>query len=131
MGINESQVRALLAPGRLDVVNAVYTTANMLKSHVDTKGMIDIGKGVEHHIGVTRNKLDTAIAMLKEKGYNVHTIFVPQANLPGQFTPMKVLAKPGITNRDVNKNRSQIKQITDRSEDNGRSFRRFKATYFC
>lgn len=122
MGLNESSVRALLVEGELDKVNAIQTTANMLKSHVDTKGMIDIGKGVEHHIGVTRTRLDTAVAVLKEQGYTVHTIHIPQANLPGQFTPLRVLAKPGITERNVNMNRANIKQITDRSEDNGRSF---------
>lgn len=122
MGLNESSVRALLAEGELDKVNAVQTTANMLKSHVDKKGMIDIGKGVEHHVGVTRTRLDTAVAVLKEQGYTVHTIHIPQANLPGQFTPVKVLAKPKTTEREVNMNRAKIKQITDRSEDNGRSF---------
>lgn len=122
MGINESSVRALLAPGEADKVNALQTTANMLKSHVDEKGMVDIGKGVEHHVGVTRTRLDTAVAVLKEQGYTVHTIHVQQANLPGQFTPMKVLAKPGISERDVKVNRSQIKQITDYSVDNGRSY---------
>lgn len=122
MGINESSVRALLADGEIDKVNALQTTANMIKSHVDEKGMIDIGKGVEHHVGVTRTRLDTAVAILKEQGYTVHTIHIQQANLPGQFTPLKVLAKPGISERDVKVNRSQIKQITDRSEDNGRSY---------
>lgn len=122
MGLPESSIRALLKPGELDKVDTLQTIANMLQSHVDTKGMVDIGKGVEHHIGVTKDKLNAAVSMLKEKGYTVHTIFVQQANLPGQFTPMKVLAKPGITARDVKVNRSQIKQITDRSMDNGRSF---------
>ena len=122
MGLNESSVRALVSPGEIDKVNAIQTTANMLKSHVDTKEMIDIGKGVEHHVGVTRTRLDTAVAVLREQGYTVHTIHIPQANLPGQFTPMKVLAKPGVKERDVNMNRAQIKQITDHSEDNGRSF---------
>ena len=128
MGLPESTVRSYLRPGELDKTNAVETTANMLKSHVDKKGMVDIGKGVEHHIGVenrlgiTKNRLDTAVAMLKEQGYGVHTVYVPQANLPGQYTRMKVLAKPGITQRDANVNRAKIKQITDYSEDNGRSF---------
>ncbi len=122
MGIPESTVRSYLAPGELDKVNALQTTANMIQSHVDKKGMIDIGKGVEHHVGVTRNRFDAAVAILKEKGYTVNTIYVEQANLPGQFTSLKVLAKPGITAKEVKTNRSQIKQITDYSEDNGRSF---------
>lgn len=122
MGLPESTVRSYLREGELSKTNAIETTANMLKSHVDSKGMVDIGKGVEHHVGVTRNRLDTAVAVLKEQGYTVHTVYIPQANLPGQYTNMKVLAKPGITQRDVNVNRSEIKQITDTSTDNGRSF---------
>jgi lambda repressor-like predicted transcriptional regulator len=122
MGLNESSVRALLSEGELAKTNAIETTANMLKAQVDEKGMIDIGKGVEHHVNVTRTRLDTAVAVLKEQGYNVHTIYIPQASLPGQFTPMKVLVKPGISQSEVNRRRSEIKQITQRSEDNGKSF---------
>jgi predicted transcriptional regulator len=122
MGLPESSVRALLKEGELDKVEAYESIANMLKSQVDKKSYIDIGKGVEHHVGVTRNRLDTAVAMLKEQGYTEHTIYIQQANLPGHYTPLKVLAKPGTKKSEVERNRGQIKQITDRSEDNGRSF---------
>lgn len=121
-GLNESSVRALLSEGELAKTNAIESTANMLKAQVDSKNMIDIGKGVEHHVNVTRTRLDTAVAVLKEQGYNVHTIYIPQAGVRGQFTPMKVLTKPGITQSEVNRRRSEIKQITQRSEDNGKTF---------
>ena len=55
MSLNESSVRALLAPGEKDKADALQTTANMLKDQVDEKSMIDVGIGVEHQIGVTRN----------------------------------------------------------------------------
>lgn len=125
MGVPESSVRAMLQEGALDKVRAHKTTADMLRAQVDAKGMIDIGKGVEHHIapiGVSKDRLKVAVEMLKQEGYGVHTVYIPQANLPGQFTPMLVLAKPGITNKEVQRNRSNIKQITDYSDDNGRSF---------
>lgn len=122
MGVPESSVRALLSEGSLDKVNALFTTSNMIKAHVDEKGMVDIGKGVEHHLGVTKDRLKASVAILKEQGYTEHTVYIPQANLPGQFTPMLVLAKPGITGKEVQRNRANIKQITSYSEDNGRSF---------
>ena len=55
MGINESSVRHYLAPGQKDKVNAVQTTANMLRDQVNEKEMIDIGKGVEAQLGVTKS----------------------------------------------------------------------------
>ena len=49
-----------------------------LKKHVDEKKYIDVGVGVEHQLGVTRNRLDTAVAILKEKGYDVINIQILQ-----------------------------------------------------
>lgn len=122
MGLNESSVRALRAPGAADKTNALQVTTDMLKSEVEKKSMIDVGVGVEHHVGVTRSRLDTAVAVLRERGYGVHTIYIAQINAPGKFTPMKVLTKPGISKQHVERNRAEIRQITEYSNDQGRSF---------
>jgi DNA-binding CsgD family transcriptional regulator len=118
---NESSVRADLAPGAKDKADALQTTSNMLKKHVDEKRYIDIGGGVHIGLGVTRTHLDTAVAILREKGYEVHNIHIPQAGT-GRYTTLRTLAKPGTTLGEVNKNRADIKQITDYSDDHGRSF---------
>ena len=122
MGLNESSVRLLLAPGAADKANARQTTINMLKGQVDEKSMVDVGVGVEHHVGVTRTRLDQAVQSLKNNGYGVYNIFIAQVNAAGQFTPMRVLAKPGISKQDVERNRAQIRQITEHSTDQGRSY---------
>jgi hypothetical protein len=121
MGINESSVRALLAPGAKDKADVLRTTSNMLKRQVDEKGMIDVGGGVEHQVGVTRTRLDTAVAMLKEQGYTTHVIKVQQLGT-GKYTNLRVLAKPGISKSDVQKNRAEIRQIQEYSDDHGRTF---------
>jgi hypothetical protein len=122
MQLNESSVRDLLKPGAADKANALQVTTNMLKKQVDEKGMIDVGVGVEHHVGVTRSRMDMAVATLKDKGYGVYTIYIAQIHMPNKFTPMKVLAKPGLTHKDVERNRKDIRQITEYSKDQGRSF---------
>jgi len=123
MGLNESSVRSLLAPGALDKVTANQTTANMLKQQVDQKKYVDIGAGVEHHLGVTETRLKNSIAILQEQGYPVHVIHVRQATGGGdKYTAVKVLAKPGTPLSEVQRNRAEIKQITDYSEDYGRSY---------
>src|SRR4051794_36771833 len=122
MGLNESSVRALLAPGEKDKADALQSTANMLKEQVNKKKYVDIGGGVENQLGITQTRLSTAVAVLKEEGYEVHNIKVQQVGT-GKFTTMKVLAPPGTALSEVQKNRSEIKQINDTySEDHGRSF---------
>lgn len=121
MGINESSVRALLAPGAKDRADALQTTTNMLKDQVEKKGMIDVGKGVESQLGVTRTRLDTAVASLKEEGYPTHSIKIKQLGTDN-YTTMKVLAPPGTPLSYVQRFRDQIRQISEHTIDYGRSF---------
>ena len=120
MGINESSVRALLAPGVKDKADILQVTSNMLRDQVDRKGMVDVGIGVEHHIGVSREKLNTALAVLKSEGYSLENVQVDQVGT-GNKTLIKVLAKPGTTYKDIVSDKSQIQSITEFSEDGGRS----------
>lgn len=121
MGINESSVRALLAPGQAAKADILESTSSMLKDQVAAKGYIDIGSGVENHIGISSTKLSTAVAMLKEEGYTVHYVKVEQLGT-GDFTTIKVLAKPDTPYSEVFRNRDKIDQITEYSDDGGRTF---------
>jgi DNA-binding transcriptional regulator YiaG len=126
MGLpNESSVRALLEPGRKDRLDILNTTSNMLKGQVEEKKYLDIGAGVEYHIGVSGTKLKAAIAKLQEEGYKVQYLKVQQLGT-GKNTTLKVLTKDDVTYSELFKNRDQVKQITDISEDGGRSFSRIK-----
>ena len=121
MNINESSVRSLLAPGQKDKTDVLQTTANMLRDQVNNKGAIDIGTGVDLHIGVSDTKLRTAVAMLQEEGYKVHQVKVPQLGT-GKMTTVRVLAKDDVAWSDLVKDPSQIKTITEFSDDGGRSY---------
>lgn len=123
MGLSgESQVRALLKPGESQKMDVLQTTANMLRDQVDSKGLIDVGAGTEVDLGLSRTKLDTAMAMLKEEGYVVHNgIKVDQATT-GNKTEYKVLAPPGTTWGDVMKNRHNIQLINEFTEDGGLTY---------
>lgn len=122
MGINESSVRSLLAPGVKDKTDNLQTIAAVLKDNVDKHGYIDVGAGVESRLGISETKLKTAAAMLEEQGYFKTQVQVPQVGAPGQQTTVRVLAKPGSTYRDVKMNRDKIRQVGEHSEDGGRTF---------
>ena len=121
MGINESSVRSLLAPGAKDRAAVLDSTANMLKRQVHEKGLIDIGAGVEHHANVSNTKLATAVAKLKEEGYKVHYVKIKQLGT-GHFTTVTVLSPPDVTYSEVFKNRHNIRQISEHTEDGGRTW---------
>jgi DNA-binding CsgD family transcriptional regulator len=87
---NESSIRSLLDPILAERASITTTTANMLKENVDKKRFIDIGAGVENYVGVSRTRLNTAVAELEEQGYKVHKIHVDQLGMPGKFTIVKV-----------------------------------------
>lgn len=117
----ESAVRSLLEPGRKDRVEVLQQTSNMLKDQVAQKKYIDVGEGVEAQLGISKEKLSSAVAILREEGYELHTIQVDQVGTRNK-TSIKVLAPPGTTYRDIVSDKDNIKQVTDFSEDGGRSY---------
>lgn len=124
MGINESQVRALLAPSAKENNDKLVATANMLREQVQTKKYLDIGLGTENSIGVgiSGTALNTAVAQLKDEGYQVHRINQPRLGT-GKETRIKVLVGPDTTFTDLIRNKADIKPIDDQySDDGGRSW---------
>lgn len=121
MGLNESTVRGLLEPGAKERSDALMSTADILRKNVEEKEFLDVGLGVENSIGVSNTRLATAVAVLQEEGYTLHRVKVPQAGTDKE-TEYKVLAKPGVTQKEVWQNRDKIRQVAERSDDGGRTF---------
>lgn len=119
----ESTIRALLAPAEKDKVDVLGATSEMLKKQVDEKKYVDIGAGVELYpqVGVSRTKFNTAVALLEEQGYKKYYVKVEQLGT-GKETTIKVLTPPGTTYSELYKNRSDIKQISEYTEDGGRTY---------
>lgn len=117
--INESTVRSLLEQEDKIRMTITKSTADQLKKIVDEKNTLDIGVGVERELNMTRPKFDTAIERLKLEGYNVYYARVPQSTHKGQYTTLKVLAKPGVEEKDIH-NFKEIGHLSDYiSPDNG------------
>lgn len=127
MGIPESSVRSLLNPTLQERNNILANTASMLRESVHKSKYVDVGSGVEVHLGISKEKLATAVEMLKEEGYAVINVQTPQlTGSSSQKTIVKVLAPPGTTYKDVVTDTGsirQLRQVSSYSEDGGRSFR--------
>ena len=107
MGIGESQVRNFLKPHMAARANVTKNMADKLEESLKDQKFVDIGPGVENHLGVTRTALNNSISMLEDQGYKVYYIqtFHPTVN---KNETIKVLASPDVTYAEVSKNRDKI-----------------------
>ena len=117
LGMPGSTVRSKLKTQISKNTKVTDATISLLRKNVDDKTYLDVGSGVAASLGITQTRLDTAVQALKDEGYTLHNIFVEQATLPGQYTTVKVLAKPGIEKRDVLLNRQDIAVLNERFKD--------------
>ena len=101
MGVNESTVRSWLDEHSEERMKKAEVTAQYLKDAVDSKGMIDVGAGVERELGVSREKLNEALYSLELQGYKVYGGGVPQVTHKGQQTNIKVLCPPGTAHKEI------------------------------
>lgn len=96
MGVRESTVRGWLKEEAEANVNQAKETAAFLKKHVDEKGMVDVGTGIERELGVSKEMMKNALYLLEREGYGVYTGGIPQVTNKGQQTIQKVLCVPDI-----------------------------------
>lgn len=101
MGINESTLRSLLNDRSAARTNAAMKTADFLRQQIEEKGMIDVGTGVERELGISREKLNQALMILQDEGYEVYGGGVPQVTNPGKQTIIKVVCPPGTEHKEI------------------------------
>lgn len=128
MGVNESTVRGWLKGPEGIREGSYRATAEALKTHLETKEFLDVGKGNHLYMGVSELKLKTAVAMLSDEGYQVWTVKNPQLGT-GKMTTYKVLTKPGVPWNEARLavRDGRVRIIGAQSDDGGFTFREPKA----
>lgn len=121
MGLNESTVRSILDPVRAERMDKYTETANALRSVVDKKGVVDVGKGAELFMGCTDSTKKVAIAMLEKEGYVKTWVQIPQLGTDKKTTTV-VLAKPGTERSEIQKNKYNIQPIQEFTPDAGKTW---------
>lgn len=117
LNMNESSVRSARERGRTHKLNVLDSTTKMLRDEIDEKTYIQVGKGVENHLALTSTKLGTAVTALREEGYQLRWVKVPQLGT-GEFTTVKVLCKPDAPFPKID----QIKLIGSHTKDGGETY---------
>lgn len=119
---NDSSVRSLLNENSAARTNQAKATADFLKEQIDSRGMIDVGAGVERELGVSKEKLNEALYMLEMEGYPTYGGRVAQATNPGKMTTLRVICPPGTEHKDIYQY-DKINSVKDyTSHDDGQTF---------
>ena len=133
MGIPASSVYKLVDPVLQDRTEKYQKTAEFLKNRIDTLGQpIDVSKGAEINLNVTRDTLKVAIAMLEKEGYIKGVAQVPQQGTINKTT-VNVICPPdtdfnerigtdGKPKKWISWRNTGIGSIVEFSPDNGKTF---------
>ena len=98
---NDSSIRSLLNERSVQKMDEAKNVAATLKKHIDEKGMIDVGVGIERELGVSKEKLNQALYMLELEGYPTYSGGVDQVTNAGRRTTIKVIGPPGTEHKDI------------------------------
>lgn len=102
MGTRESTVRGWLKAGDEQKEDSLRAVANKLKEEVDLKEYLDVGKGANLWIGnIGETKLRSALAMLKDEGYQVYSGLNVNQLGTSKDTKLRVLTKEGNSWKDA------------------------------
>lgn len=118
-GIPDSSVRRYLKPEIQKRINERDEIVDILKKEVDKKKYLDVGKGVELQLGITRDRLVKVTEQLKQEGYTVQYLRPSYATNPDRQLSVKVLTKKDVPYAELNRNRDQVQTILDVYRDDG------------
>jgi len=125
MGVTEGTVRNLLKKDanieRKET--SILNVADALGKQIREKGIVDVGAGTNSHLGINENKLKDAIASLKDEGYQMLYIKVPQMST-GKYTTTKVMIPPDKSRKEafaeIRESYENIKNLNEvRCNENG------------
>lgn len=124
----ESSARNIYNKNEEVMDSVAKATADLLKDRIDsTQGYLDIGKGVDVGLGISRERMDRAVVLLKDQGYVELGYSQEQATNPGKVTIMKVLCPPGTVYKDVYDHKERLVNVEDyHGEDGGAKFFTFE-----
>lgn len=101
MGVNESTVRSWFNAEAESRMLQARNTADFIKKQVDKYDMVDVGKGANLELGISREKLKEALYLLQREGYELYGGGISQINNPGQQTNQVVICKPGTKHNEI------------------------------
>lgn len=122
MGVGEATVRRWLKEDALQKETVIADLATMFADKVDKEHYLDVGKYTELDMGITDGRKKAVLQFLKDHGYIVHDVKVPQLTNPNQKTSLLLLCPPDTEWKDAKNNLHKVTQFSDKVDygENGK-----------
>lgn len=115
LGMNESSVRSVLDNKNYESrTKQARETADFIKSQIEKNRMVDVSKGTDLELRISKEKLDQALYLLEREGYPIYKNKVEQATNRGNWTNQKIICQKGTPYKDIYK----LDEIHALNEDN-------------
>lgn len=121
LGIPAATVRLRLKNSENFKKSALTNTADILRKNVDDHDIVDIGKAVGLHMGLSNERLRAAASVLRDEGYVTYNIPVPMVGSKNS-TNQLVMVKPGVTFGEARRMTDKIHTMGEWTEDDGLTF---------
>lgn len=113
LNCSTGRIDSLLKKDATAKARAIDDTVELLKTSLaDKGGYIDVGKGSEILVGVSRTKFDAALKQLEAEGYKIQSMSIQQQFGKGN-TPYKLLTDPDVTRQEIFQNSENIRPPVD------------------
>ena len=113
LGCSTGRIDSLLERDASAKARDIDNTVELLKTSLaDQGGYIDVGKGSEILVGVSRTKFDAALRQLESEGYKIQSMSIQQQFGKGN-TPYKLLTDPDVTRQEIFQNSEKIRPPVD------------------
>lgn len=126
LGVRESTVRYWFSEASQANLKKAQNTADIIRERIlsTESGVVDVGKNANKYLNVSKEKMEQALAILSEEGYEVRLAKMEQITNPNNFTTIKIICK-----KDAPKNQAykfgEVNSIEDfTSDDGGVTFRK-------
>lgn len=112
LGITEGTVRNFLKSDKEKRINQLHTISDELEKEINAHKYIDVGESSHLNMNCTETKLQAAVALLRSKGYEYHTIYIDQLGT-NHKTTVAVLCPPGTKKEELYDNLDKIHELGD------------------
>lgn len=115
---NESTPRTIYEKGPNVRADKTKDAAEKIKAFVDKYGLTDVGGGVNYELGINENQMKVALERLKQEGYIVSSVSLPQFANHRQKTNYILIDAPGTDPKDMYKQAKNMDIMTMGVTDN-------------
>lgn len=121
LGMPVETVRLRLKNSENLKTSSMRNTADVIRKAVDENQIVDIGKGNDVRMGIANTKMASAIALLRDEGYETYNLPVRNVGTKN-FTNTKVIVPPGTGFGAAKRMADKIHTMGEWTETEGQTY---------